>query len=356
MLSKLFINRFTLPLIERLSFRWSTAWRDALASAIAATLAWVLAKYLFGHPHPVFAAISAVVCLAPGLPSHGKQAIGLMLGVATGIIVGEAALWLPDAYPLLRIGFATFFAISIAALYGQAPVVPIQAGVSAVLMLAVGPESAGVVRMLDVVVGASVGLVFSQVLLTPNPIGIIDSSAKDLLEKLASGFGKSLQALEEQNAAKAQNAVQVFSRAHDSLIALENGISMARNTARWTLRGRFVSREVKDIASRYERHAVRLYASSLLFGEAFADALRKEEGPAPASLHQRLANVASGCASIAKESEKPVLITVSSNELADAVSAPWQLCLQHLSTVESTLLTFGFITENEAQKIATTVK
>jgi len=356
MLSKLFINRFTLPLIERLSFRWSTAWRDALASAIAATLAWVLAKYLFGHPHPVFAAISAVVCLAPGLPSHGKQAIGLMLGVATGIIVGEAALWLPDAYPLLRIGFATFFAISIAALYGQAPVVPIQAGVSAVLMLAVGPESAGVVRMLDVVVGASVGLVFSQVLLTPNPIGIIDSSAKDLLEKLASGFGKSLQALEEQNAAKAQNAVQVFSRAHDSLIALENGISMARNTARWTLRGRFVSREVKDIASRYERHAVRLYASALLFGEAFADALRKEEGPPPASLHQRLANVASGCASIAKESEKPVLITVSSNELADVVSAPWQLCLQHLSTVESTLLTFGFITENEAQKIATTVK
>ena len=32
------------------------------------------------------------------------------------------------------------------ALYGLGPVVPIQAGVSAVLMLAVGPESAGVVR------------------------------------------------------------------------------------------------------------------------------------------------------------------------------------------------------------------
>jgi hypothetical protein len=125
------------------------------------------------------------------------------------------------------------------------------------------------------------GLIFSQILLTPNPIGIIDSSAKELLEKLASGFGKSLQALEGQDAAKAQHAVQIFSRAHDSLIALENGIGMARNTARWTLRGRFVSREVKDIANRYERHAVRLYASSLLFAEAFADALRKEQGPAP---------------------------------------------------------------------------
>ena len=223
-------------------------------------------------------------------------------------------------------------------------------------MLAVGPESAGVVRMLDVLVGAGVGLVFSQVLLTPNPIGIIDSSAKDLLEKLSSGFSKSLQALDEKNADKAQNAVQIFSRAHDSLIALENGISMARNTARWTLRGRFVSREVKGIASRYERHAVRLYASSLLFSEAFADALRKEQGPAPASLHERLENVASGCASIANDNERPVLIPVSASELADAVSAPWQLCLQHLSTVESALLTFGFTTQTESQTNASKSK
>lgn len=356
MLAKVFINRFTAPLIERLAFRWSSAWRDALASAIAAALAWILATHLLGHVHPVFAAISAVVCLAPGLPSHGKQAVGLMVGVATGILVGEAALWLPDSYPLLRIGFATFSAIAIAALYGLGPVVPIQAGVSAVLMLAVGPESAGVVRMLDVLVGAGVGLVFSQVLLTPNPIGIIDSSAKDLLEKLAAGFGKSLQALEDKDAGKAQNAVQIFSRAHDSLIALENGISMARNTARWTLRGRFVSREVKDIASRYERHAVRLYASALLFAEAFADALRKEEGPAPASLHERLANVASGCAAIANDSDRPILIPVSASERADAVSGPWQLCLQHLSTVESALLTFGFTTQGDAKSMAEKAK
>ena len=345
-----FLSRYTDPLVEKIKARWSLGWRDALASAIAAALAWIIARHFFGHIHPVFAAISAVVCLAPGLPSHGKQAVGLMVGVATGIIVGEAALWLPDAYPLLRIGFATFSAIAIAALYGLGAVVPIQAGVSAVLMLAVGPESAGVVRMLDVVVGSCVGLIFSQILLTPNPIGIIDSSAKELLEKLASGFGKSLQALEGQDAAKAQHAVQIFSRAHDSLIALENGIGMARNTARWTLRGRFVSREVKDIANRYERHAVRLYASSLLFAEAFADALRKEQGPAPASLHERLANVASGCASIANDDEHPVLIPVGSDELADVVSGPWQLCMQHLSTVESALLTFGFTTQGDRRK------
>ncbi|MFP3517502.1 FUSC family protein [Pseudomonas sp. SIMBA_077] len=350
MLSKVFINRFTLPLIERIKFRWTTAWRDALASAIAAALAWILAKHVFGHEHPVFAAISAIVCLAPGLPSHGKQAVGLMVGVATGIIIGEAALWLPDGYPLVRIGFATFSAIAIAALYGLGAVVPIQAGVSAVLMLAVGPESAGVVRMLDVVVGAGVGLMFSQILLTPNPIGIIDDSAKDLLEKLAKGFSKSLQALEENNAKNAQYAVLIFSGAHDSLITLENGIVSARNTARWTLRGRFASREVKDIASRYERHAVRLYASALLFSEAFADALRKEQGPPPASLHERLASIASDCAAIASNDEKPVLAPASDDQPDDAVSAPWQICLQHLSTVENALFSFGASAQSDGKQ------
>ncbi|MCU1729865.1 FUSC family protein [Pseudomonas sp. 7P_10.2_Bac1] len=350
MLAKVFLNRYTLPLIARIKFRWTTAWRDALASAIAAALAWILAKHFFGHIHPVFAAISAVVCLAPGLPSHGKQAIGLMVGVATGIIIGEAALWLPDGYPLVRIGFATFSAIAIAALYGLAPVVPIQAGVSAVLMLAVGPESAGVVRMLDVLVGAGVGLMFSQILLTPNPIGIIDDSAKGLLEKLAKGFNKSLQALEEHDAKYAQNAVLIFSGAHDSLITLENGISSARNTARWTLRGRFVSREVKDIASRYERHAVRLYASALLFSEAFADAMRKEQGAPPASMHERLASIASGCAAIAGNDETFDLAPACDTPQDEAVSAPWQICLQHLSTVESALLSFGASAKSDAKK------
>jgi len=348
MLSKVFFNRFTTPLIERIQFRWTTAWRDALASAIAAALAWILAKHLFGHVHPVFAAISAIVCLAPGLPSHGKQAVGLMVGVATGIIIGEAALWLPDGYPLLRIGFATFSAIAIAALYGLGAVVPIQAGVSAVLMLAVGPESAGVVRMLDVVVGAGVGLMFSQILLTPNPIGIIDDSAKDLLEKLAKGFGQSLTALEKNDAKSAQHAVFIFSGAHDSLITLENGIASARNTARWTLRGRFASREVKDIASRYERHAVRLYASALLFSEAFADAMRKEQGSPPAALHERLASVASGCAAIAGDTQQPVLAAYDDQQV-EAVSAPWQICLQHLSTVESALQSFSASAQSDGK-------
>jgi hypothetical protein len=76
-------------LVARILDRWSDAWREALAAALGATLSWLLAELLLGHPQPIFAAISAIVCLSPGLPSHTKQTEGLLLGVATGIVIGE---------------------------------------------------------------------------------------------------------------------------------------------------------------------------------------------------------------------------------------------------------------------------
>src|SRR6476646_10306277 len=111
-------------LSARIFLRWSEAWREALASALGAALSFFLAERLLGHPQPVFAAISAIVCLSPGLPSHTKQTEGLLLGVATGIVIGELSLALPDGIPLLRITLAAFFSVIVAASYGQPAVVP----------------------------------------------------------------------------------------------------------------------------------------------------------------------------------------------------------------------------------------
>src|SRR2546429_4345873 len=101
------------------------ALRDAIAASLGAMLAWELSHYLLGHPKPVFAAVTALVCLAPGLPSHLKQTWGLVLGCAIGIIVGKLAWLLPDTIPLLRLSLASLVALSLAAMLGQPPVVPI---------------------------------------------------------------------------------------------------------------------------------------------------------------------------------------------------------------------------------------
>jgi len=145
--------------------RWQSAWREVAAATVAALLAWLAAQKLFGHPHPIFAAVIAIVALGPGIASHRKQAWGLVLGVATGIAVGEAVLFIPD--PLAAMGIGVFLSMMIASSFGIGPVVPIQAGVSLLLVLTLGPDTAGYVRMVDVVIGAVTGLICGRIFLRP---------------------------------------------------------------------------------------------------------------------------------------------------------------------------------------------
>lgn len=262
--------------------RLKAAWIDAAASAVAAAIAWVLAQQVLGHTYPAFAAVSALVCLAPGLPNHGRQAVALMLGVGVGILVGEAVLQLlPGNMPPLRLIVATFSAVLVAAAFGQGPVVAIQAGVSAILILAIGPQTAGLVRMLDVTVGAAVGLIFSQVLLTPNPMRLLDRAAEDLLSRLRLALATGIEAGERGDADRAEAALQTVLDAHGAVVALSAAIDTARSVARWSLRGRFSKRAVVSAAARYERRAIRLYAAALLFAESFAEAVRKHGAPPP---------------------------------------------------------------------------
>lgn len=321
--------------------RLGIALRDSIASAVAAALAWVLAEHVFGHPKPIFAAISAIVCLAPGLPSHGRQAVGLVLGVATGIVIGELSLFIPDQLPLLRVSLAAFFAIALASAYGLPPVVPIQAGVSAVLVLALGPATAGAVRMIDVAVGTLVGLIFSQILLTPDPVRLIDEAARDLLERLGAAFEACGQAVTGDADHKALTALQSFSIAHSSLNALTAGIESAQSAVRWSVRGRLAAREVGEMAARYDRHAIRLYASALLFGESFASILRKSATPVPVKLHTAIVRVTMLCRGIARgdmqtRSDRSAVVTSS-----DPFPSEWQICLDHLHNVEEALSAFN---------------
>jgi uncharacterized membrane protein YgaE (UPF0421/DUF939 family) len=143
--------------------RWRSSWREVATATIAGLLAWVVAQRIFGHPHPIFAAVIAIVALGPGIASHRQQAWGLVLGVATGILVGEIVLFIPN--PVAAMGIGVFVSMMIASSFGIGPVVPIQAGVSLLLVLTLGPETAGSVRMVDVVVGAVIGLLCGRILL-----------------------------------------------------------------------------------------------------------------------------------------------------------------------------------------------
>lgn len=332
----------------RAGLRWRTGLKDASACAAAAGIAWFAAQLIFGHPTPVFAAVSAIVSLSPGLPNHVREATSLMTGVAVGVVVGELALMAPDTLPILRMVAATFFSILIASLIasqvGAPPVVPIHAGVSAVLVLAIGPDTAGVVRLMDVVVGAAVGLVFSQVLLTPDPIRSVNKVAECLLRDLAHGLRGCAEALATEDVEKANAAVHSLSLAHSDLVGLGTGIKSARNDARWSLRGRLAADEVRELAARYERHAIRLYASSLLFAEALANAIRKGAEAPPESLDARILSLAEKCDLLAaRGSFGPQSAMHDLPPLAEIVPKHrlWSPVLHRLELMEEALAAFG---------------
>lgn len=132
-----------------------------LASAIAAALAYWLARQVFGHPQPVFSAIGAIICLAPGVADHVRQGLFMMAGVAIGVAVGELALLIPGDFWEVRLALAAFVAMMLASAFIASPVAAIQAGASALLVLLLGPREAGIVRLMDVSVGAATGLAFA---------------------------------------------------------------------------------------------------------------------------------------------------------------------------------------------------
>lgn len=303
--------------------RLRAALPDAAAATLAAALAWALARALFGHPHPVFAAVTAIICLAPGLPNHGRQAVGLVLGVTTGIIVGELAFLLPGTLPSLRLALASFVAIMIAAGYGLQAVVPIQAGVSALLVLALGPDSAGVVRLLDVVCGTAIGLLFSQVLFTPDPVRLLRRGERALLAAVGAAFADAEAALAARDQDQAQRALKRFSDAHKTLVDLAGGIDTTRSTATWSLRGRLSRRDLRLVAARFERRSTRCYAAALLFGTAFATALERRSGPPPPGLGPGIAAAIALCDIDQPEAPEIALPLVD-------LSDDWRRCLVRL--------------------------
>lgn len=285
--------------VARILGRFRVASRDIVLSAFAAAIAWLAARYGLGHQVPVFAPICAIVSLAPGLPSHGKQAIGLMAGMAVGISVGEAS-WLlnPDAATpwlwLVQMVASVILAMLLASGFGLTAVVPIQAGVSVILVLVTGPQSAGMLRLIDGAVGVATGLAFSQFLATPDPVRRLRVAMQAFLNQLAKGLDMAAEAVEATDRARASQAERAVAAAWSDLRALQDVVDQSRASMRWSLRGRLVAGSLLKVIARQNRHSVHLFAHVLMFAEALYTAVRQGV-PAPEGVAARIRLCARHC-------------------------------------------------------------
>ena len=316
------------------------SWKDALCAGLAAGLAWFISVHFLDHEHPIYAAMTALICLAPGVPSHGRQAIYVLIGVLTGVAVGELTLLLPPMPTEVRIAIVGFAGMTIASAYSIVPAIVIQAGISAVMVFALGADVAGWTRAIDVAVGTSIGLIFSQILFTPDPLKTLHSAVERFFKEMALNYTLAEDALQRNDVAAAIKAMKSCSRTHTALIGLIGAIDVARSNARWTLRGRLSSREVVSLSARYDQSGIRLYASSLLFCEALVNAIRKGREAPPEWLVNALKLIAENCQFIAGEAQLGQEFVFPDRSGRAEASLTWRECVIDIEMVETTLARF----------------
>ena len=316
------------------------SWKDALCAGLAAGLAWFISVHFLDHEHPIYAAMTALICLSPGVPSHGRQAIYVLIGVLTGVAVGELTLLLPPMPTEVRIAIVGFAGMTIASAYSIVPAIVIQAGISAVMVFALGADVAGWTRAIDVAVGTSIGLIFSQILFTPDPLKTLHSAVERFFKEMALNYTLAEDALQRNDVAAAIKAMKSCSRTHTALIGLIGAIDVARSNARWTLRGRLSSREVVSLSARYDQSGIRLYASSLLFCEALVNAIRKGREAPPEWLVNALKLIAENCQFIAGEAQLGQEFVFPDRSGRAEASLTWRECVIDIEMVETTLARF----------------
>ncbi|MFB0612232.1 FUSC family protein [Aurantiacibacter poecillastricola] len=243
--------------LQKLGANWRRAFRETVESALAAALAWWLGRLIFGSEHtPLFAAVAAVVCLAPALPSHSKQAFGLLLGVVVGIGVGEAVLAISgEAHPAI-LGGAVFVSMMLATTFKVQPIIGIQAGVSTIIVLVEGQAQSSFARMIDALIGGGVALVFSQMLLTPDPFAIMKREGQKMIDA-ADALADALRQCRggETERSKVDKAIRAMDEA---AMSLEEELDYVERIARRTLRGRWRREDLEKRAGQWREWSRRL--------------------------------------------------------------------------------------------------
>ena len=238
--------------LSGLTAQWRWSLRPAALSALAAVIAWWLASFLTGDPRPVFAGATAIVALAPGVANPRLQIVGFVIGIATGLVVGEAARLLAADQPTLVIGPVAFIAIVAASSFGRNPLTLIQAGASGLLVVGSVVSGVGRVQFVDALVGAGVAIAFSQIFFAPDPVPLLERAARNLVDVadtlLASPHRRRLD----------------WKRVEAATVELDRSLGVAHGVSRWTLRGRLNAAAISAAVRRWEIPSRRLAAAASL--------------------------------------------------------------------------------------------
>jgi uncharacterized membrane protein YgaE (UPF0421/DUF939 family) len=207
--------------------------RSVLQTAVSAALAWYLAKLVWGHPEPLFAAIAAIIVSSTSLGQQRRRATELALGVAVGILIADLLVrgigtggW--------QIAVLVVLAMSTALLVGGGPELVTEAGVSAILLATVQVPDGGVSpdRFLDALMGGAVSLLVNAILFPVDPILMVARASQPVFIALGASLDATARGLERGDVEEARAALERARGLDDEIERLYEAIASGRDTAR----------------------------------------------------------------------------------------------------------------------------
>lgn len=223
---------------------WRTAasrlrgrWLAIVQTATAAVVAWYLAVLLLPDPRPAFAAIAAVIAVGATHGQRAGRALQLVGGVVLGLTVADLLIQLIGT-GTWQIGVLVVLAMGAAVALGGGELLVVEAGVSAILLVALDPGAAhgfSPNRVIEGMIGGAVALAVSSFLFPPDPALGPGRAAQAVFAELGRALERLAGALEARDPGAAEHALH-DARAIDPLMRtvqdeLDAGRELARLTA-----------------------------------------------------------------------------------------------------------------------------
>ncbi|GAB4057436.1 aromatic acid exporter family protein [Catellatospora paridis] len=204
----------------------------AVQAGLAAGIAWFAVHNLLGQPAPFFAPIAAVIVLGASVGQRLRRAVELLVGVALGILVGDAVIAVIGS-GAWQIGLGVSAAMLAAVFLGGGPVVVVQAASTGVLIATFAAPTGQFFysRFFDALIGGLVGVLVMALLLPMNPFTVVRRAARPALNLVADGLRGCATALAERDR---QAAADLLSRLREGEADVEHfreALDAARETA-----------------------------------------------------------------------------------------------------------------------------
>jgi uncharacterized membrane protein YgaE (UPF0421/DUF939 family) len=213
--------------------RLRDAARAIVQATLAATLAWLVATEIVGHPRPFFAPVSAMITLGLTHGQRGRRAVEIVLGVTLGIAIADL-LVIQLGSGWWQLALVVALSMSVALLLGSGQMFAQQAAVSAALVATLQPPDGGVsfARAVDALLGGSIALAVSALVLPANPARMVREAAAPVLAELAAVLEDIADALERRDPAATQAALERARAIDDLARDLDEALVVGRETAR----------------------------------------------------------------------------------------------------------------------------